>query len=87
MLPLSDPVRPFGQGAEFRAQVGIVQESVFAVADVYKSSIQPGHHLPDFADENIAYREVVVGFLMVEFGEFAVLNECEFNARFGRVDD
>jgi hypothetical protein len=57
------------------------------MANIYKSGVQTRHHLPDFADKNIAYCKVVICFLVVEFGKFAVLNQCEFNARFGRVDD
>ena len=64
-----------------------MQECIFSMTNVYKSSIEPWHHLSDLADENIAYGEIIIRFLVVEFGQFAVLDECEFNARFGRVDD
>jgi hypothetical protein len=57
------------------------------MANIHKSSIQARHHLSDLANKNIAYGEVVIRFLVMEFGKFAVLNKCEFNALFGRVDD
>jgi hypothetical protein len=64
-----------------------MQECVFPVPDVDKCGIEPRHHFSDLTDQDVAYGEIVVGFLMLEFYEFAILQEGKFNAGFSSIDN
>ena len=64
-----------------------MQESVFAVANIDECGVEAGHHFSDLTDEDIAYGKIVVGLLVLEFHEFAILQEGKFNAGFGDIDN
>lgn len=80
-------VGPFRNRTELRAAVGIMQKGIFSVADIDETGVEAGHEFSDFADENVADGEVVVGFLVVNFDQSASFHERDFYAGWRGIDD
>ncbi len=64
-----------------------MEECVFPVADVHEDGIQAGHDLLDLAEEDVSYREVTLGFLLMQFDQALILHERDFYACGRTLDD
>ena len=64
-----------------------MEEGIFAVSNIYKGSVEAGHHFADFTDHDVAYAEVGVDFLVMEFDKAALFDEGHFNAVVAGVDN
>jgi hypothetical protein len=64
-----------------------MEEGVFAVFDVDKSSVETGHEAPDPSEEDISNREVGIGFLMVQLNEFGIFEERDFHFGGSGIND
>ena len=73
--------------AELGTQVGVVQESLLGMSDVDEGRVQTGRELAHLPEEDVADREVIVGLLVVQLHEPAVLQDGDFHAGGRGMDD
>lgn len=57
------------------------------MADLNKGSVEAGHQALDFAKENVSNGEVVIGFLVMEFYQFGLLQQRDFHLGGFRMDN
>ncbi len=64
-----------------------MQESIFLMADVYESSVEPGHQAVDSAQEDIPDGKIGVGLLVVELHEPGIFQKGNFDVCGSRIND
>ena len=75
----------FGQGAKLRAEVGVVQESVFLMPYVYECSVQAGHDLFDPAEIDVPYVKLIAWFLLMELYQPSILKQSHLYTLRGAI--
>ena len=78
-LPFDGQVGVLLQGLDFRPEVGIMQEGVFFVADIDEGGVEGSGDALHAAEEYVPDGELIRGPLPVDFHQFSVFQQGNFN--------